>query len=359
MLKKWCISVLLGVLCAAPVCAQHWRLAAQKAQQAAQRASRALGEEGAYKKALQEASRLDAVEKAFARGRHEWFYKYFRSKAEWPREKSAAYALSNGWAIKSNQMGISRRIWWERRARELEARQQEVLSGLRMLELGTAEDWVSFIPADCKLIFLGEYHGKNIRHRVADLLAEYRRQHPHTQMILLTEFLPDSYPDFRQAPGQPHWYLRYFQEFLESQNIQFSGLEEIDFLTDHTFVPAAGPAGNSLAGVNARNAHWVQRIKDWQAKYPDAVFFVYAGGGHVGYEYPASVSLSFKNAFVFSFIPLPPRHAPELFYADEIFHSFTRGRFFRQGVIVWKSKRLARLAGFDVQILLRPEHLER
>lgn len=355
---KFCLLLFCFVFYASAY-GQQWQRAVQKAQRTAREATRSLGREGAYQKALKEAARLDAVEKALAKRRHEWFYKYFRSKAECPREKSPAYALSNGWAIQSNRLAISQRIWWERRARELETHQQELLSGLRMLKLGTAREWVELIPPGCPLIFLGEYHGKNIRHRVADLLAEYRRQHPHKQMILLTEFLPDSYPAFRQAPGQPHWYLRYFQEFLESQNIQFSGLEEIDFLKDHTFVPVAGPAGNSLAGLQARNEHWVQRIKDWQAKYPEAVIFVYTGGGHVGYEYPSSVSRPFKEAFVFSFIPLPPRHAPELFYSDEIFHSFTRGQFFRQGVIAWSSRRLARLAGFDAQILLRPEHLER
>lgn len=339
--------------------AQEWTLAAQKAWQTAQRASRTLGSRGAYVCALKEARRAEGVEAAFSRQQNAWLYKSYPSRVEFPGGKTGAYMLSNGWTILSNKMNIVQRIWWEYRANLLLKNKNKLLAGAKMQPLGTPEDWVSLIPPDRKIIFLGEYHNKNIQYRVEDFLKAYRKKYPTVPVILLTEFLPDSYPFFLAPSGKAHPYLRYFENFLEMHDIHFAGLEEPSFLLDRTHVPVSGRVGSSSAGRAARNNHWAKRIGQWRKKYPQAVFFIYAGGGHVGYEYPGAVSQYFKDAFVLSFVPLPERFEPELFYSREIFHAFTQGQFFRQGVLYWQNPRLGRLAGFDAQILLRPEYLER
>lgn len=339
--------------------AQEWRGAVQRAWRTAQKAGRSLGKDGEYKAACQTALQLEAVEKAFTRGSRAWFYKNYYSHVEFPLGKSSSCALANGWAVRSNQKNIAHRIWWEHRARLLQKHKEELLKNLRMLPLGDGEKWVSLIPPQSKMIFIGEYHNQHIQYRVEDLLRAYREKYPTRQIILLTEFLPDSFPNFQLAYGIPHAYLNYFREFLEFYDIQFAGLEEETFLLDHTHLPVSGPIGNSAAGFSARNAHWERRIKNWRKLYPRAVFFIYAGNNHVAYEYPGALSQNFKDSFVISFVPLPLRFEPELYYSRELFHAFTQGTFFRQGVLAWKSSRFARLAGFDMQILLRPEHLER
>lgn len=355
-MRKFCFVVLALCICSG-VHAQEWKLAVQKARQAAQRAAKKMGANGPYQEARKQAERLDALEKAFSKQKQAWLYKNNYSKIEWPLHSKTAYDLSNGWAIRSNQMALAQRVWRERLANAMQKNRTALLQNIQQRPVGGAQDWVQLIPPSCKNIFIGEYHNKNIQYAVEKLLKAYRIKYPTVPIIVLTEFLPDSYPYLLTATGEPHFYLRYFKEFLESQNIQLAGLEEGDFLLDDTFSPA-GPVGNSASGLAARNAHWINRIKAWRKAYPDAVFFIYAGGGHVGYEYPGSVSQAFKDGFVISFVPLPMRHAPELFFHSEMFHAFTKGRFFKQGVLFWKDPRLARLAGFDVQILLRPEYLQ-
>lgn len=349
--------VFLALFFCSCVQAQEWNVAVKKAQQAARNATKTLGEKGPYQLAREQAERLDALDQVFAKQKQAWLHKTHPCKIEWPRDKSARADLSNGWAICSNQMRLAQRIWLQKLANDMTKNKAALLKNLRQLPVGSAQDWARLIPEDRKIIFLGEYHNKNIQRPVEQLLKAYRRQHPQTPMIVLTEFLLDSYPYLLTATGEPHWYLRYFKEFLASQDIMFAGLEEGSCVLDDTFSPA-GPVGNSAAGLAARNAHWVRRIEQWRKAYPDAVIFVYAGGGHVGYEYPGSISQNFKDGFVMSFVPLPARHAPELFFASELFHAFTRGQFFKQGVLWYQDPRLARLAGFDVQILLRPEHLQ-
>ena len=80
----------------------------------------------------------------------------------------------------------------------------------------------------------------------------------------------------------------------------------------------------------------------YRKKYPDALFIIHTGAWHSGYIMPFSLAQAFnpQETFVAHFMRKD----------CTLINEFTHG-LVNAPVLGWTDKKLARIAGFDVQIL--------
>lgn len=298
---------------------------------------------------------LREVEKSLQKSHRAWLHRHYQEQAELVTSftgKDAGPWLS-GWVQQSNRLAISRRLFKENLSRLLLSRRQTVLENTLHLPLGRAADWVKQIPPQAKIIFMGEYHLPQIQIQAASLMKAYQQMYPNRQIILLTEFAPDTYPALLSArEKEENNYLEKFFSLFPKRSIKTAGLEEKTCInTQVTHVSGEHISGSAL-GVAARNTHWLRLIYKWRAQYPQAVFFVYTGGGHCMLDELFSLSRNFspQESFVISFLVAGYKQEVA---RQEMFHAFTDWRFYKPGLLLWKNRLEGRWAGFDMQIILK------
>lgn len=140
-------------------------------------------------------------------------------------------------------------------------------------------------------------------------------------------------------------------DWLQQHRVPVVGLEMPAVgVTDNTLVVLKDEAGRkvtqdiwkSLSGLYLRNQAWLRVIRQYRQKYPDALFIIHAGAWHTGYIMPFSLAQSFA----------PQETFVALFMKEDytLLNLFSRGRLSAPR-LGWKDKHLARVAGFDVQLL--------
>lgn len=194
---------------------------------------------------------------------------------------------------------------------------------------------------------MGEYHHPQITQTLQETLKSFAVRHPDKKIIVFSEFMEEWGFDPEKAPLFKQYILP-----LEKAGISWVGLKEscpmkATVLSEEYNMPVQA----ILMGLKTRNEHWISIIKKWRQKYPDALFIIHAGAAHVDYWEPYSVSQRFtqEESFVIHFIPFFNGFFQ---YASEPFHQATNYIFYRPGVLRWKTPRAARLAGFDMQVIL-------
>lgn len=257
--------------------------------------------------------------------------------------------LDNAWVYANNRRVLSSRMRLEQAWRRLQRLMPQMEKDLRI----SFKQALPAIPSSAKYVFLGEVHGSERTKKLfLELILKYQEQNPGKQIILLTEFQHDKGLNF--TPFNEEERFEDFKDFFDAlvwHYIPFAGLEEsYASLDERQFIGINGavyPAQRTGEGMRLRNAYWVKRIRAWAEKYPQAVFFIYAGNGHVDYQVPFSVSgqLPQGETFVFSVYKNPQFH--------HIFHAASQGRFASPGALLtWNNPRWGRISGFDAAYIL-------
>lgn len=286
-----------------------------------------------------------------------------RTHALYPQEN-----LSNGQALKDhflNQHNLEIIKWTP----VLQARQKALKENLPQLREAqqTIEHparldmkWLAEqLPEDARYLLLGEKdHGVyTIHQQIKYLLAELHHRYPHRKIILFTEFLPQDHSWMYAVRHPGMW--GYLPLFLAGQmeRIPVVGLEpNFVFKTIETQVEDpelhdSGPMWASIEGVRIRNEKWLTRLQAARRQYPEALFVVYAGAGHVDYNEPYSLGKSLEGPQT-KVVLFHPRYAVKDGRLKEMITMFdivTQGEFSSR-IVQFKSTKLARLAGFDIQI---------
>lgn len=341
-----CFTVL--IFTAQPGFAQHWHMALKRAEKTLQHATSK--HPGSLEKILQEnISRAQAVHNAFSRT--DYFAPVFSRSSFAVKEPLGQYKTNMvyGWTLEENKQFISQRVIYERHIRQLlKDNHLFIHENQKTPVVPSTENLAALIPADKKYIFIGEYHNEKITRHIQDTLKAFALSHPDKKIIVFSEFTDEW--GFEQAEGNP-----LFQQYispLEEAGIAWVGLKEpcplkMAVLSDEYNMPVQA----TLMGLKTRNAHWLTILQQWRKENPDALFVIHAGAAHVDYQEPFSVSTHFpaQETFVLHVIPFFKSFSQ---YAWDFFHHATNYIFYRPGLLRWKTPRTARLAGFDMQVIL-------
>lgn len=222
------------------------------------------------------------------------------------------------------------------------------------------------LPDEARYLLLGEKdHGVYAVHQqVKYLLGELHRRYPHRKIILFTEFLPQGRSWIYAARYPGLW--GYLPLFLAGQKVRIPvvGLEpKFVCETQRTMVEdpeqqTGGLMWASIEGVRIRNERWLARLEAARRQYPDALFVVYTGAGHVDYNEPYSLGRSLQGPQT-QVVLFHPRYRVENGRLKDLITPFdmvTQGEF-SDRIVRFNSDKLAKLAGFDIQIGV-PELLE-
>ncbi len=216
------------------------------------------------------------------------------------------------------------------------------------------------VKEETRYLLLGELHDPVVAQQIPALLQALRAQNPHRQIFLFTEFLPEEaeWGNLQKEIVYPGYYRTVFDTALQ-EKIRVFGLEpNFTYQTEPLLMPNSGvPVKSTLwstiEGVRLRNEKSLQILQKYRQQYPDALFVVYAGSGHVAYSQPNSLGdkLVGENTLVALLCPeyleSPQNHLRN--YLTTQFDTWTKGLFL-QRVFQLRGKDLSRLAGFDVRI---------
>ena len=242
-----------------------------------------------------------------------------------------------------------------------------------------------YLPSSVDMLFVGETHEfPEIQRTMPRLLALLREQQPNRKIILFTEFLPKGF--VWEGKIDPHfkWYTdfaiagfwdknyRTLWDHASQLDIPSVGLEPAHSCLEGDLC-ASFVRGDServkkkeitfdasLTGIKYRNENFLEVLRTYRRMNPDALFVVYAGSRHVGYNQFASVSAQFEpeKTFVLELLPSVKRIAKKLHtreaYAQELGHpirDFIWTGDFPQNFQLF-NKELAPIAGVDAFIRL-------
>ncbi|MBR4592684.1 MAG: hypothetical protein IKO35_05695 [Elusimicrobiaceae bacterium] len=166
---------------------------------------------------------------------------------------------------------------------------------------GKETEWLfSQIKPDIQYLLIGEEHYSN---NVEEVIAQLVGKVPgglvseSREIILFSEFYGE---EFVLDPDDPFMMFAGIKDPVAREArdayIPIVGLEP----------PFAGDDGFNLwentqvEGVRLRNARWLEKIRAYREKYPDALFIIHAGRGHISYYEPFSLgkTLAGEKTFV-------------------------------------------------------------
>lgn len=216
------------------------------------------------------------------------------------------------------------------------------------------------ISPQVKQILIGEQHLlKEGSQEILEFIKAVKTQNPRRQIVFLTEFMPqglqaDYWLSVLKQYAKDKSYYDIFN-WVHQAGIPIIGLEPVyvwqnsaaSLYTGTLFQqkPHEVTLWKSLGGLYLRNLAWKKVIESTRREYPDALFIIYAGCGHVAYNASYSLGKAFpqEETFVLNVVK---SHS-------SLFNVFSDGLFETEPLLGWREKDLARLAGFDVRILIQ------
>lgn len=213
---------------------------------------------------------------------------------------------------------------------------------------------------------LGEMHFPEIAAQAAEFVHQLRLALPEREIILFTEFVSEE-GQTKLAKYQP------VVDEAKRRHIRVVGLEPrfvLDSANNYFFYRSGNLHNNlpetqgesmwaSLEGVRIRNKRWLRTIRRYREQYPQALFMIYAGAGHVEYTVPYSLGAALAGPETFTAV-LYPEHMrttqnEEDSFLTSPFDEWTQGRFAFDKILQFNNKDLSMLAGFDAQIKIPRE----
>ena len=168
---------------------------------------------------------------------------------------------------------------------------------------GKEAKWLaSQIKPDTQYLLVGVEHNPNVTKMLTDFLGEIVRtgEYAGRQIFLFSQSYGEG---FRQNPPKDEMVKELLEELVEDPvlfnamvlNIPVIGLEPSFVRSGRNFWVLNRPEGMRL-----RHERWLQTIRLYRERYPDALFIVYAGAGHISYGKPYSLgdALAGEKTFV-------------------------------------------------------------
>lgn len=255
------------------------------------------------------------------------------------------------------------------REKALSKYKDELKKHLREVDHPAAMDmhWLADrVTDETKYFLIGEKHGHSeITHAVVDWLRLLRAKQPQREIFLFTEFLPEGQvwcSDFPRLTFHPSAF-----KMAEKMHIPVIGLEP-EFAEGGCYfslecVNALGWQTErniwmTLEGIRLRNERWMQVIQEYRAKYPDALFIIYGGGGHMNYTAPYSVGrqLAGEHTQVALIYPKTVYTLEGSLTAAVDEFDYVTVLQFPQRVLWWDNPAAAWLSGFDIRIKIPVSH---
>lgn len=325
-------------------------LFSQTWNKALQSVARQAGNPKACIQCAQQAKRLRAVQTAFYKP---YSLQSLLDKAYMPEHVYAlmkADASLDAWAERSNRLLVSQRILREHNLRLLKQNGRQIVDNMQLIEKTNPSLSVSRIGPQIKHIFLGEdNHVDGALQQMQQVIKDYLTRYPNKKVVLFTSFLPDSGSSSVSSFVSRGNYAEYMLPFksLYARGVPIVGLEEP--ASSHSWYEKNGVLlrGQDTAyGRFVRHTHWVKRIKEWRAKYPDAVFFIYTGAEHCRYDVPDSLPnlLGAKDNYVALLQEVCS-------VKNSFFHRWSRFQFAKPGLLFPADKKWAPIVGFDEQLM--------
>lgn len=217
------------------------------------------------------------------------------------------------------------------------------------------------IPPQTNYLLLGERHYfPQIQTQIALFIHELRAKYPQRHIMLFSEFVPQgkTWQEVREEPKIQAYIPVFFASQFE--DIPVIGLEPaLVHQTQHTQLTVNTDTDatrlqnvwTSIEGVRLRNNQWLKILAQYRQQYPDALFVIHGGSGHVDYMAPFSLSHSLKKHGVFT-VMLTAETGQPFDAATSIrspFDQYSNGQF-PDRILQFQDEQLSRMAGFDIQI---------
>lgn len=208
---------------------------------------------------------------------------------------------------RQNNINTLEKIVWRGRLDYFKAHADKMLAQVEDDLIFTEIDYTRYIPAGTKTVYIGEVHEQPfVQREVRSILRAVRKQNPAKPVLLLTEFLPDTFlmPPGCEFPVAGLSYLYGIEVFKEASDLKMgvAGLENFDFIDSLEDLSVLSKEYSATTdGAARRNMYFVRRMRQLRKEYPDAVFVVYAGGAHVDKSYYRSLPKLMgdnKNAYI-------------------------------------------------------------
>ena len=259
----------------------------------------------------------------------------------------------------------------DRRMEEIKQREPDFHAARKPMPPSPQHDWEYLAKETLgkDYVLLGESHIPETPPVVARLLREIRRVHgEEKQIVFLTEFLPAEGASLMEYDLFFDW-RAYFDVFGEAdKNHMIGGGLEPGFvfhnpvsllLTDESelwdvVIDPRRRVWSSLEGVRLRNRAWLNTIQRFRQKYPDALFIIYAGSGHVSYAEPDSLGNVLAGPRTLVVDLYPPRPFVEAVLAKggeprDLFDVVTEEKFIYDRWVQFDDPELSRLFGADIR----------
>ena len=217
------------------------------------------------------------------------------------------------------------------------------------------------IPANTKYLLLGEMHKKRLLPHIAELIS--RLADSERQIILFTEFLPHSAHTKNTARREellreywPVW------KAAKQANIPIAGLEP-EFAVQNEFLylvnpvtKTAIPFWRTIEGMRLRNQHWLKLINLYREEFPDALFIIYAGGGHIAADRPYSLGKSLAGPDTFTALILSTEALTDPLWLANVssYDTFCAERNIPLKPFIKFDYPISKRVGFNARIFIEP-----
>lgn len=226
---------------------------------------------------------------------------------------------------------------------------------------------VSQIKPDTQYVLIGEERSsQNVTETITKLLEEIRAAHPEDsrRIILFSEAYQEGFRfDFMDESTA-------LLDRLEDPILRTAGNLEIPVIGLETQFVKSHPVGADvkIEGIRLRHERWLKTIRDYRELYPDALFIVQAGRGHISYYEPYSLGqvLAAEKTFV---VEVGYKEDRVLFTGDmalsgglgledeEVFHGLLEERADmlrkKNRILFLPDPQEARVLGFDARITVK------
>lgn len=186
---------------------------------------------------------------------------------------------------RNNRLHALEKWLWRSRLDYFEKHMLQIAETMLTFTLDGPVNYLRYIPSDTRILFLGEIHySANIKKEINSLLFQIRAARPKQKIFLFSEFLPQGY---QLPPGQdlPDFLKKEYgfevYQVAHDLNIHLVGLEDASLVASLSKQEFSDDYAGYVDGTVRRNEAWVRPLRQFMEREPEALFIVYAGGGHV------------------------------------------------------------------------------
>lgn len=261
--------------------------------------------------------------------------------------------------MRNKRVNALEKLVWAKRLDFVRKNIDPIADNLRIKVQREAINYLNYIPQDVRFLYLGENHFvPSIKEEVMDILYQLRTRWPQRTIILFTEFLADTvYIANGPVPGEvSRSYGGVVWEYAHELGIPVVGVENAPLWNDLNNPNNAERFGVYMDATARRNERWVQHMRPFMEKEPDALFVVYAGGAHTDASFTRNLPalVGEKKSYIISFdVPgTKAAYNPVFNYIgvpEELEQEFLKNKNYKLLTLTQNGK-YKKLIGFDLSV---------